>query len=35
MEREHDNMRAALAWSWDTGDHDSLLRLAGDFAMFS
>jgi len=34
LDREHDNLRAALARSRDTGDHDTLLRLAGDLAMF-
>src|SRR5215204_262131 len=34
LDREHDNLRAALAWSRDTDDHDTLLRLAGDLAMF-
>ena len=34
IDREHDNLRAALAWSRDTGDHDTLLRLAGALAFF-
>ena len=34
IDREHDNLRAALAWSRQTGDHDTLLRLAGALAFF-
>ncbi|MDQ3222357.1 MAG: adenylate/guanylate cyclase domain-containing protein, partial [Gemmatimonadota bacterium] len=34
LDREHDNLRAALAWSRDTADHDTLLRLAGALALF-
>jgi tetratricopeptide (TPR) repeat protein len=34
LDREHDNLRAALTWSRDTSDHDTLLRLAGDLALF-
>src|SRR5215217_6957374 len=34
IEREHDNLRAALTWSRDTGNHDTFLRLAGALAMF-
>ena len=29
LEREHDNLRAAIAWSIDTGDAEPGLRLAG------
>ena len=34
IDREHDNLRAALAWSQETSDHDTLLRLAGALAFF-
>ena len=34
IDREHNNLRAALAWSRDTGDHDTLLRLAGALTLF-
>ena len=34
IDREHANVRAALAWSRETGDHDTLLRLAGALTMF-
>jgi non-specific serine/threonine protein kinase len=34
LEREHDNLRAALAWSVDTERVENALRLAGDLAWF-
>src|SRR5215207_1656504 len=34
LDREHDNLRAALARSRETGDHDMLLRIAGALALF-
>ena len=34
LEREHDNLRIALAWAGDMGDHDTLLRLASALASF-
>jgi predicted ATPase/class 3 adenylate cyclase len=34
LDREHDNLRATLAWSRETGDHDTLLRLGGALALF-
>jgi predicted ATPase len=34
LDHEHDNLRLALAWSRDTGDHDTLLRLAGALVYF-
>jgi non-specific serine/threonine protein kinase len=34
LEREHDNLRAALKWSLDTGDSDTALRMAGALARF-
>jgi predicted ATPase/DNA-binding XRE family transcriptional regulator len=34
IDREHDNVRASLAWSRETGDHDTLLRLAGALTLF-
>ncbi len=34
IEREHDNLRAALGGSRDRGDHDTFLRLAGALGDF-
>jgi tetratricopeptide (TPR) repeat protein len=34
IDREHGNLRAALAWSRQTGDHETLLCLAADLAFF-
>jgi tetratricopeptide (TPR) repeat protein len=34
IDREYDNLRAALGWSRDTDDHDTLLRLAGSLVLF-
>jgi predicted ATPase/transcriptional regulator with XRE-family HTH domain len=34
IEREHDNLRAALTWSRDTDDHDTFLHLASALAIF-
>ena len=34
LAREHDNLRAALARSRDTADHDTFLRLSGALAAF-
>ena len=34
LDRDHDNLRAALAWSRDTADHDTLLCLASALALF-
>jgi predicted ATPase/transcriptional regulator with XRE-family HTH domain len=34
IEREHDNLRAALAWSRETGKQDTLLQLASALAYF-
>jgi predicted ATPase/transcriptional regulator with XRE-family HTH domain len=29
IDRDYDNVRTALAWAWEAGQHDILLRLAG------
>jgi tetratricopeptide (TPR) repeat protein len=34
IDREHDNLRAALAWSQQTGEQNTLLRLASALAFF-
>jgi tetratricopeptide (TPR) repeat protein len=34
IDREHDNMRASLGWTRETGQHDTLLRLAAALGMF-
>jgi predicted ATPase/DNA-binding XRE family transcriptional regulator len=34
IDRDHDNLRAALEWSRETGDHDTLIRLAGALTLF-
>jgi non-specific serine/threonine protein kinase len=34
LEKEHDNLRAALLWAKATGDAESLLRLAGAMGRF-
>ena len=34
IDRDHDNLRAALAWSREMADHDTFLRLAGALTGF-
>jgi predicted ATPase/class 3 adenylate cyclase len=34
IDREYDNVRAALGWSWETDQHDTLLRLAVTLILF-
>lgn len=34
IDREYDNLRAALEWARDTGEHDTLVRLAGRLVVF-
>ena len=34
IERDHDNIRAALRWSQEAGQHDALLRLVGTLGDF-
>ena len=34
IERDHDNLRAALGWGQETRDHDTLIRVAAALAFF-